>query len=417
MKFSVYHLETTHLSGKMTHYLFALSVDCIVLPVYFVRCSQNQFSDFEIITHFFIFHSRGKDCMYYRTKYISMNNVNHQLSSESEKEYNAASTEDFVACLVNMPGVDGDTVMQKKDVLSQLTSDSDKEYNIDSSWYKELQNIDLDQFCESKSTSATNQNKQVSGNMESSKPGTKITDDTKPGAVGTDQYKTKLRNGRYKNDFETPMSSEKSKVDKLNSSACAPKMIQDSAKTSYVSGKRQAEKLSYSAVVTPHKYPRTTGMSSIKDGCTQSPNPGSNKVVITETLRSVQKLPDDNFLQGDNLYLHKLIISLEKSFFGNKRVISSIPTTLKELNRKVLVEKKIFSESYKSRHNFMLKINVLRQDIKSKNPYKKEYAKLQREEALIPDYDDIVARNSRDLNKTLYQYYKTLKEWMDTMDS
>ena len=396
---------------------------------------------------------------------MSNHESNQRLSSESEKEYNSALTDEFVAGLSSMPGLDGvtnnscnrrremkdvveevltsesdkqfvadssfieelckidyntkneaiqntDTVVEKpqmnnrftNDVVGEvLTSESDKEYAADSDIMEEIRTIDLDNLHKTVSPTVSSVPQKKRQVMESNP-------DSKPIQSGTYQPETikRMQIIDSKQDSK-PCANKKPDASSTNNSAHAHGN-NDEVDTAVSSKRRKLEKLPGTAVVTPNKIQQP--IETVTDRIQLQ---ADNNVVINETLRSIRNAKYNSVLKGENAYLNNLILSMEKSFFVKGRVVGRIPMGVKSLNQRVLFEKGIYYECHKNRENFLKKIDSMRNNKKSKNPYNKEYRILQGEEALIPDYDDIVVRNCSDLNHTLSRYSKTLKEWMDSL--
>ena len=331
------------------------------------------------------------------------------LSSESEKEYNSVLTDDFVQGLLTMPGVDGKPgstmsnhsrklknddnfpdhskehgivreTSEEKAIASeeiQVLSSESSEYGVDGEFIQEMYNIDIDNLRNSNPMPNKNpphNNKQ--------KPET-ITD-TKPKAC-TIKISSNISLQSRKEDNNLVANKKRPNENEVSGNA---------------------------AVITPNKAHRV-------EGCTIDSERKQNNVInterriITETLLTIRNTNHDYILEGDNSYLNKLILSLEIRYFRKGKVVNCIPIEIKELNRKVSKDKKIYYESYKNRETFIQKVNMLKKNKKSQNPYCKEYSILQNDESRIPLYDEVIEKNCSDLNRTLYKYYTMLREWMN----
>ena len=317
---------------------------------------------------------------------------NHVLTSESEKEYNAVLTDDFVEGLCKMPltreqveiesepnlNILSNSNRDKTDdnnVSEVLTSESDKEYGASLSFNEYIRNFDLE--------SLENSTKNSNSNMNNSK-----------------DQKEVITGGKVKDNYTS--SDGLTNVTERN--------IESYEK------KRKNEKLSGAVVVTPHKIHKPEIATNNKPKSNNAQKLPGNTLRQSETLLSVRSIKHDNTLKGENSYLNNKIISLENRFFVKGRIVTDIPQLLKDLNRKVSFEKRVYYESVSNYEQFMQKINGLRKNKKSKNPYLHEYSVLQREEAYIPNYVDLVKRNCSDLNNTLALYHKTFKDWTDSYE-
>lgn len=358
--------------------------------------------------------------------------------------------------LSNKSSIEAESNVNSKSEV--LTPESDKEYGLDAAFKEILHNIDLDSFSESatktdlKVKTSVNQNDTCIGtghihNTESQNQSTiqstlktKTSIDQEDTFIGTGhvyntenqdqptkEYKLKTKtsadqidkcigtgqrssnNSKKQRKFSTEPNLKTKSSEKQNDTCIATEQIDNTQK-------RKFGKLQNAAVVTPHKVPKTGMPTNCNNGINAMKTPAHNNILECETLLSIRSFQHDYILKGENLYLNNKILSLEKSFFVTGRTLRDIPQHIKELNRKVSFEKRVYFDCYKNYEKFMQKINTLKMNKKSKNPYLREYSVLQREEAYVPGYVDLVQRNCSDLNRTLGEYYKHLKEWTDNYE-
>ena len=135
--------------------------------------------------------------------------------------------------------------------------------------------------------------------------------------------------------------------------------------------------------------------------------------VFPGQLPTIRNRKYDESLKGDNLNCNVEIIKLEESYQTSTIRYVQVPSKLVEMTKDVLFAKKCFFEASCTRMHFVAKLESMRRNKLSYNPYCDAYRKLQNEEAYLPRYDGVVTKNSSSLNKIMNEYRVMLQKWIE----
>ena len=128
-------------------------------------------------------------------------------------------------------------------------------------------------------------------------------------------------------------------------------------------------------------------------------------------LQTIRNLKYDPHLKGHNLSLNVDILNQEEIYFRCHQYKSKTPKELINMRNDVEFAKKCFYESTKNRLSQIAKVESMKKNKRSQNPYCSEYVKLKNEEEVIHGYDGLIAKNSQGLNRILDEYLHSLKKW------